>query len=202
MSSEQRDVDVSELPSVVFDAKSLLWWGTLGFMVIEGFTLLLMTTSYLYLRQRVEAWPPSPAANPDLLLPSLNTALLLVIIIPMAWADRAARRYDLRGVIAGLVVATVLAVPAVVLRWYDLQALNVSWETNAYGSAAWAVVVLHATLLGFDLIETGMLAAVFLSGRGTRKHYADVGDAALYQYYLSLIWVPLYLIVYWGPRIL
>ena len=34
-------VELSELPDVVFGPRDLMWWGTLGFMVIEGFTLVL-----------------------------------------------------------------------------------------------------------------------------------------------------------------
>lgn len=196
------DVDVSELPSVVFDGKSLLWWGTVGFIVIEGFTILLTVASYLYLRQSVLDWPPPPTPDPDLLIPTLNTLLLLLLIVPMWWVDRAARRFDREAVMHGLVITTLLTIPVVVLRWYELRALNVSWETDAYGSAAWAVVVLHATLVAFDLLETGVLALIFISGHAMKKHYPDASDAALYQYYLSSIWVPLYLIIYWGPRIL
>jgi hypothetical protein len=28
--------DVADLPTVTFGHRSLMWWGTLGFMVIEG----------------------------------------------------------------------------------------------------------------------------------------------------------------------
>src|SRR3954468_17537915 len=43
--------DVSERPTVVFGSRSLMWWATLGFMVIEGWTLALLVASYLYFRQ-------------------------------------------------------------------------------------------------------------------------------------------------------
>ena len=50
--------NVGELPTVTFGSKSLMWWGTLGFMVIEGWTTALLIVSYLYLRQNYETWPP------------------------------------------------------------------------------------------------------------------------------------------------
>lgn len=202
MSTQRRVIDVSELPTVVFGPRNLLWWGTIGFAVIEGFTLLLMTASYFYLRLNEYDWPPGRTPDPDLLIPTLNTVLLLAVMVPMRMADRAARRFDRRGVERGLVIATVLAAVVAVLRWWDLLALNVRWDAHAYGSVAWGVVVLHATLVFVDVFETGTLAGLFLLGRAERKHYPDVSDAADYQYFLSLAWVPLYLIVYWGPRIL
>lgn len=202
MTEERTVIDVSELPEVVFGPRGLVWWGTIAFIVIEGFTILLMVASYFYLRTNEIGWPPGRTPDPDLLLPTLNTVLLLLVILPMRAVDDAAKRFDRRGVTRGLVIATLMTVPVVALRWMDLMALNVRWDAHAYASAAWGVVVLHATLLLVDLLETGCIAAIFLSDRAHRKHYSDASDAALYQYYLSLGWVPLYLVIYWGPRFL
>lgn len=202
MSDQRTVLDVSGLPSVHFGPKSLLWWGTIGFIVVEGFTIVLMVASYFYLRLNEHAWPPGRTPNPDLLIPTINTLVLLAVIVPMHWADTAAKKFDRRGVVRGLAVAAALSAVATVLRWFDLLALNVRWDTHAYGSAAWGVVVLHATLILLDLIETLVLVWLFATHRAEVKYYPDVSDASMYQYFLSLGWVPLYLIIYWGPRLL
>jgi cytochrome c oxidase subunit III len=202
MSDHQRVLDVSGLPTVVFGHRSLPWWATAGFMVIEGFTLLLMAAAYFYLRLNEYAWPPEGTPDPDLLIPTINTLLLLGVIAPMIMADRAARRFDHRGTTMWMLVATALTAVTVVLRWWDFEALNVRWDQNAYASVAWGVLVLHATLLLTDLIESAAFAAIFLLGHAAEKHYSDISDAADYQYFLSLVWVPLYVIVYWSPRFL
>jgi heme/copper-type cytochrome/quinol oxidase subunit 3 len=202
MSGARRTIDVSGLPSVVFGPKSILWWGTLGFAVIEGFTLVLTVATYLYLRQSSVNWPPGRTLDPDVLLPTLNTVLLLLLIWPMHRASKAAKAFDRAGVARWLSIAFLMEIPVVVLRWFDLVALHVRWDAHAYASAAWAVVVGHSTLLLVDVAETAVFASMFLNGRAERKHYPDVPDAADYQYFLSLAWVPLYLIIYWGPRVL
>lgn len=202
MREERTVLDVSGLPSVVFGPRSLLWWGTIGFMLIEGFTVALMAASYLYLRLNEHAWPPGRTPAPDLLIPTINTVVLLAIIVPMRWVDEAAKRFDREGVVRGLAVASALATLAVVLRWFDLLALNVRWDAHAYASAAWGVVVLHATLILLDLVESLVVLWLFATHRAERKLFSDASDAAMYQYFLSLGWVPLYLIVYWGPRFL
>lgn len=201
MSEERRVLDVSGLPSIHFGPASLLWWGTIGFIVIEAFTLLLMMMAYLYLRLNEYAWPPEPTPLPDLLLPTISTVLLLALIVPMRLAGKAAHEFDRRRTTRWLVITAFLTAPVVVLRWFDLQALNVHWDTHAYGSAAWALVILHGTLLVVDFFETALMALVFQRGHAEIKHYPDVTDAALYQYYLSVAWVPIYLLVYWGPRL-
>lgn len=202
MSTERRVLDVSALPTVAFGHRSLLWWGTLAFMLIEGFTLLLMAASWFYLRTNEFDWPPGRTPDPELLIPTLNTVLLLLVVVPMIGVGRAASRMDRRGVARGLLIATAMTLVVNVLRWWELLALGVRWDAHAYGSAAWGLVVLHSTLVVVDLFETGTLGALFLSGKAKRKHYPDAKDAADYQYFLSLVWVPVYVIVYWMPRLL
>lgn len=202
MNDRRSTLDVSGLPTVPFGHRSLLWWGTMGFVVIEGFTLLLMIASYFYLRTNEFGWPPGRTPDPDLLIPTINTVLLLLVIVPMRMVDRAAKRFDRAGVIRGLLIATAMTLPVLVLRWYELMALNVRWDAHAYASAAWGIVVLHSTLVLTDIFESGALAALFMSRKAKRKHYPDASDAADYQYFLSAAWVPVYFIVYWMPRLL
>jgi cytochrome c oxidase subunit III len=202
VSPGRRVVDASGLPTVTFGHRNLLWWGTLGFAVIEGFTLVLMAASYLYLRTNEYGWPPGRTPNPALLIPTLNTILLLLVIVPMHGVKKAAERFDRMGVARGALIATAMTVGVAVLRWYELMALGVRWDAHAYASVAWGLVVLHATLIVVDVFETGTLGLLFLSGRARRKHFPDAADAADYQYFLSLVWVPVYLITYWGPRVL
>jgi hypothetical protein len=40
-------LDVSRLPTVVFGHRASTWWGTIGFMLIEGTTLSLVAASDL-----------------------------------------------------------------------------------------------------------------------------------------------------------
>lgn len=202
MSEPRRVLDVSGLTTVPFGHRSLLWWGTLGFMVIEGFTLLLMAASYFYLRTNEFDWPPGRTPNPELLIPTLNTVLLLLVMVPMIGVAKAASRMDRKAVARGLLIATLMSIPVNVLRWFELLALGARWDAHAYASAAWGLVVLHSTLVIVDVFETGTLAALFMSGKAKRKHYPDAKDAADYQFFLSLAWVPVYVIVYWMPRLL
>ncbi len=202
MSEQRRTLDVSGLPRVGFDHHNLLWWGTLGFMVIEGFTLVLMVASYFYLRINEFDWPPGRTPDPDLLIPTINTLLLVATMVPLRLVEKAARRYDRRTVVRWLAVGTAMSAVTVVLRWFELEALNARWDTHAYGSAAWGVVALHSTLLVTDLVETGCFTLLFARGPAERKLYPDVTEAAFYQYFLSMSWVVLYFVIYWAPRIL
>ena len=192
---------VAELPTVTFGHRSLMWWGTLGFMVIEGWTLALIVAMYFYVRQNFLEWPPMRTPLPSLGTPTINLAIILVSIIPVYLADRASRRLDLGGVKLWLLISSLISLPIPVLRWYEVWSLNVRWDSNAYGSAAWLTVATHATLLLLDVADTVGLALFYWLRRMPIKAMSDVADNSFYWYFMALIWVPIYLIVYVGPYV-
>src|SRR4051812_536931 len=195
-------VDVSRLPNVVFGAKGLMWWGTMSFMVIEGWTLGLTAMSWFYLRQSTQHWPPLRTPNPSLLIPTINMALMLVSLAPSWWTKKRAEHLDRHGVIIGLAISGALGAIILWLRWYELWSINTRWDTNAYGSVAWLIVGLHMTLLVLDVGDTFGLAGKMTDHRMPPHYFSDTSDNTMYWLFTVLSWVPLYLLVYVGPRFL
>ncbi|HEU4586632.1 MAG TPA: hypothetical protein VFR95_12840 [Gemmatimonadaceae bacterium] len=196
----RRELDVSELPDVVMGPRDLLWWGTLGFMVIEGTTLILGMLSYLYLSKNFDSWPPYGTPDPSLGVPIAQLILMATSIPVLIWMERGAHRYELGRVRWGLLIATLFNAAFVVLRWFELLALNVKWDTNAYGSAQWLLVLAHATLLLIELLEVGGMAALFWLGPLEKKHFSDAADLAFYWYFMVGIWVPIFILSFLLPR--
>lgn len=194
--------DVSVLPRTVFGHRALMWWGTLGFIVIEGTTLFICAVSYLYLRRNFATWPPEHVSRPDLLIPTIQVCLMLASIVPMTLADRASRRMDLRGVRIWFLVCSVLALGMTVLRWFEFQALNVRWDSNAYGSVAWATLTAHSTLLLLELAETVAFTVLLFGRQVEERDLSGASDNAFYWYFLIGAWVPLYAVVFLSPYVL
>jgi heme/copper-type cytochrome/quinol oxidase subunit 3 len=195
-------IDVSRLPTVVFGSRGLMWWGTMAFMVIEGWTLALTAMSWFYLRQSSEHWPPLRTPNPSLLIPTINMALMIASLFPAWWTARRAKELDRRGVIIGLAISGALGAIILWIRWYELWAINTRWDTNAYGSVAWLIVGLHMTLLLLDVADTIGLGVKFAAGELPPHFYSDTSDNTTYWFFTVLGWVPLYLIVYVAPYFL
>lgn len=194
--------DVGELPTVTFGSKSLMWWGTLGFIVIEGWTTALLVVSYLYLRQNYQTWPPLRTAYPSLLIPSINVLVMLVSCIPAYVAAKAAKRLDEPAVKRWLVVQSIAVVPTLVLRWWELWAINTRWDTTAYGSAAWTIVGFHTSLLLLDVVDTLGLTLFYFVRPMPVRAFSDTSDNSMYWYFTVALWVAIYLIVYVGPRVI
>ena len=195
-------LDVSHLPSVAFGSRDSLWWGVMGLILIEVTILGIGMVSYFYLRTLAPVWPPSPTALPDLLLPTVNTLLLLVSVVPMYWVDRAARRKERRGVQIGLVLCVVLGLGFSVLRGFEFRAVHTQWDSHAYGSVVWTLLGLHTFDLVTEVVETILLMVVALTGPMTDHVFLDISDSAPFWYFVAAIWVPIYAVLYVVPRVL
>jgi cytochrome c oxidase subunit 3 len=195
-------MDVGALPAVVFGRRAITWWGTVGFMVIEASTLVVCGVTYLYLRKNQHTWPPEPYAHPSLLLPTISALFLALSNIPNRWLHKACLRLDKRAVQRGMLLMATLATVACVLRVFDFRELNVHWDTNAYASAAWITLAFHTTLLAFETLETWVFTVLFWHGPVEGKHFADGEDNCVYWYFMSLVWLPVYVLLYISPRFL
>ncbi len=192
--------DVSRLPNLTFGVKSTTWWGTLGFMVAEGMTLVICAMSYLYLRKNFYTFPPEGTPLPGLAVPIVQLVLMGVSIVPMAFAARSARALDIAGARNWLTVELVLKIAILVMRWYEFKALNVWWNTNAYGSAAWITMGFHTTMLILDAAEDGGFVVLLWSPAARVRLMTDVVDDAIYWYFTVIAWVPLFALLFLYPR--
>ena len=192
-------VDAAALPSFAFGHQSLMWWGTVGVMAIEGTAFALGIVMYFYVWTRVDAWPPD-AIPPELRWGTLNTAILLASVLPNYYTKAAAEKFDLRGVRVGMVLCLLFGLAFIGVRVLEFTALNVSWDTNAYGSAVYLLLGLHTTHLVTDVMDTVVLAVLMFTGPLEKSRFVDVSENALYWYFVVAAWVPIYVVIYLLPR--
>jgi heme/copper-type cytochrome/quinol oxidase subunit 3 len=194
-------IDVSALPDVVFGARDIMWWGTLGFVLIEGFTLVLCAAVYIYLQQNFTAWPPEGTPLPRLLVPSIQLAVMVLSLPLVHWLSRTALEFDFRRVRIGLTAATVVGAISLSLRLIGcIPQLRVTWHANAYGSALWLLIGAHTTLLIIEWVEVAGMCAVFWLAPVERKHFSDVTDAVFYWWFMVLGYIPIFVLAFLVPR--
>jgi heme/copper-type cytochrome/quinol oxidase subunit 3 len=197
----QRVIDVADIPSYGFSHRSLMWWGTFGMMAIEGTVFALAIVVYFYVRTRVNEWPPS-ALPPELVWGTANTVLMLLSCIPNHWTKRAAEAEDLPKIRIGIWICVAFGVGFLVLRGFEFTALNVRWDTNAYGSAVWMLLALHTMHVATDFWDTAVLAVLMMGDEIEGKRYVDVSENGMYWYFVVLAWLPIYAVIYFGPHFL
>jgi cytochrome c oxidase subunit III len=199
-------IDVSKLPPHTLDHRSPIWWANTLLLCIETTAFALLVASYFYLRMNFTNWPPVRAekslyaTNPDLGYATANLLLLLVSVVPMFWADRAALHRRVRGVQIAMVLMVVVGLGTILLRFYEFSALKFYWDENAYAGVVWAIVGMHLLHLITGTAENGIMAAWTLSHGLDDQHARDVRVGAVYWYWIAAVWVPLYTLVYFVPR--
>jgi heme/copper-type cytochrome/quinol oxidase subunit 3 len=199
--NERVVADVSKLPMHGFGTASLTWWGTLAFILIEATGFALAIAAYLYLESIAPTWPLDGDA-PDLLPGTVVTVMLLASVVPNILIARGAKDCDLAKVRLGLVAMSIVGVLPLIVRVFEFPALNVKWDTNAYGSAIWTLLGLHTTHLITDLGDTLVLTVLmFTRHADNRRRYADVQDNAMYWNFVVIAWLPIYGCIYWIPRL-
>lgn len=193
-------LDVSSLPSYAFSHRSLTWWGTAGLVAIESTVFALTIISYFYLRGHATQWPPG-SPPPALLWGTLNTVVLLISIVPNLLVKRAAMRADLRWMRIWLAAALALSLVFLGLRVLEFDTLNVRWDTDAYGSAVWLLMGFHTVHLLTDTYDSIVLLTLFHTGPLEGKRLVDASENTDYWYFVVASWIPIYLVIYWAPRL-
>jgi cytochrome c oxidase subunit III len=193
-------LDVRALPSFAFGARSLMWWATLGLMLIEGTVFALTLATYFYLRSHVQVWPPQEPP-PDLAVGTGLTLLLLVSLWPAMRAKAAAERLDTSGVRLWVTISTAFSLLVLVLRAFEFGHLNCRWNGDAYGSVVWMLMGMHTFHLLTDAYDTLVLNVLFFTGPLEGRRYGDISENAMYWYFVVFSWLPIYAVVYWAPRV-
>jgi heme/copper-type cytochrome/quinol oxidase subunit 3 len=202
MKTYEKVIDVSDTPTIVFGRRAVTWWSTVAFIAIEATTLVICVVTYLYIRKNFHHWPPPPLRVPDLIRPTISVAFLALTNIPNYWLHQKVRQMDKGGARVGFLLMSALIAIAVVLRVYDFRDINAHWDTNAYASAAWITIAFHSTLLFLQALEIWVFTALFWFGPLEGKHFSDADDNCTYWYFMSLVWIPVYMFLYWTPRLI
>ncbi len=201
-------IDISELPQHEFDTYDPVWWGNNMLLAIETTMFGILIATYFYLRQNFPLWPPPVAQLTDTLRPlpelvfgTANTILLLASCAPMIVTELAARRDQRTLSQIGLIVCIVLGVAALVLRAFEFPAFYFRWDSNAYGSAVWFILGMHTLHLAIMTVESVVLAIWIFTREYDIKHRVDIVTLGVYWYWVVGMWLVLYAIVYFTPRL-
>jgi heme/copper-type cytochrome/quinol oxidase subunit 3 len=193
--------DLSILPRHAFGPATLTWWGTLGFMAVEGMGFLLAAGTYLYLMTLAPKWPLN-SELPDPIPGSVVTVLLILSVPLNHLLSKWAKTEDLGKVRWGLVGMSIFGILPGIVRWFEFIAVNVRWDANAYGSAVWFLLGLHTAHILTDFGDTLVLTVLMFTRHGQNgRRFSDVSDNCFYWDFVVLSWLPIYALIYWLPRI-
>lgn len=193
--------DLPNLPVYVLGPKSVHWWGMLGLIAIETTVVLGLIAMYFWLKLVNPAWPPEGTDPPSLLLPTINTVVLLASGMAMLFAKRGIAMGDQRALKLGQVVALILAVVFLTIKVVEYAGYDYDWATHAYGSVTWTLTGFHFGHVISVLLKGLVVLAMSLRGMFRPDRHLAFEISTLYWVFVTLIWLPIYVTLYLSPRL-
>lgn len=194
-------IPARELPVLLVGPQAPLWWAFVLMLCIESVVFGGLITSYFYLKQASISWPPAGVDDPKLLLPTLNTLVLMASSAAMFYGDRSIKRGSQAGLKIGQTAALVLAVVFLVIKYIEYSGLPYDWSTHAYGSVVWTMSGFHAAHVMSVVLKGVVVEALVFKGYFTPKRRLGLQVNGLYWHFVVVVWLPLYFTIYWSPRL-
>jgi len=194
-------LDAATLPDQGSSHHAPFWWGNSLMIIVEAAGFAILIATYFYIRHNFDSWPPARTRPPDLPIPTLNVAILVVSILPMWYAAKLVLEHGKARVIGALLlVCVVFGIAAAVLRILEFNGVHTRWNRNAYGAIVWSILGVHFAHIIAATFETLSIAILMFAGPVEEQSYVDVTANAVYWYFVALSWVVFYTIVILSPR--
>jgi cytochrome c oxidase subunit III len=195
-------LDLRKLPTHPTGIDAPEWWGIVGLVVIEAVVFTGAMASYFHLKTVNEAWPPAFIGEPELLLPTVNTFILLLSTVPIWFGVRQMKRGSERAARLGLPIAMAMLLAFLALKVYEYGGHDWGAASHAYGSAVMLMTGLHMAHVAAVVIKSGVILQYLHSRRIEPSRMVPLEANAVYYYFVAGIWVPLYSTIYLAPRLL
>lgn len=189
------------LPRHTLGPQSVVWWGMLGLVTIEVVVFTGLIAIYFYLKLSNASWPPQGIADPPLLLPTVNTVILILSGVAMAVADHSVRRDRYVHLVIGQAMALMLGILFLILKAIEYGGYDYDWSTHAYGSTTFLMSGLHAAHVISVILKGFVVFAMAARGMFTPERRLALQVNGLYWQFVVVIWIPLYVTMYITPRL-
>ena len=162
--------------------------GMILFLISEAFLFGALFWTYYYLRAHTPVWPPQDV-HLTIVLPIINTIILLSSSGTIWWATRAIRKNSRKGLAIGLLVTIVLGTAFLTITAWEWTHETFRPWSHAYGSTFYILTGFHALH-----VFGGVVLMVFLLIRTLRNlfsatNYLPVEVGSLYWHYVDFIWL-------------
>ena len=172
-------------------------FGLIVFLVAEGMIFMGLFVAYLTFRAVTPAWPPEGTPRLELLLPGLNTAVLIASSFVIHQADAAIKKNNVSGLRTWFAVTALMGAVFLAGQIYEYFHLEFSLTTNIFASTFFVLTGFHGLHVTFGLLL--ILAVLWRSLK--QDHYNEqdhfgVEAAEIYWHFVDVVWIILFLLLY------
>ena len=192
------------LPIITTGTDSTAWWGAVCLLIILGTCLGAMLYAYFYIRLYSDQWPQGSIPAPDLAVPSVAFALLVLTSGSFWWANRSFRLGKPLAIQAGLTTTLVLGAIFLIVKSFLISQIGFSHQENAYASLFYlfSCYIWLQVLVGLVLLAAAQIRVwqAHQDREGFVKLHLRV--TGLYWYFTVVAGAIVYATLYLSPYVL
>lgn len=175
----------------------LRMFGMVMFLVAESAIFLGLFTAFLIYRSMVPLWPPAGTPELELLLPGINSIILISSSFVMHQGQAAIRKNDVAGLQRWFGITALMGITFLAGQMYEYFHLEMGLTTNLFASCFFVLTGFHGLHVTFGLM---LILSVLWRSR-TQGHYSSeshfgVEAAELYWHFVDVVWIILFGLVY------
>ena len=175
---------------------------TIGMLIfLASWAMMFAACFYSYAILRVSSggWPPDGMPALPIVLPSINTLILISSSLSLHMAIRSVRKGDQRSFVRWLVLTPVLGALFTVLQvvlWQELMAEGLNHTSGSYGSAFYFLTGFHALHILVGLLLLVRVLPRALKGEYTPERHHPIRLVAMFWHFVDLVWIFMFLSVF------
>ncbi len=172
-------------------------FGLIVFLGAESMIFLGLFMAYLTFRAVYPSWPPEGTPERELLVPGINTLILISSSFVIHKADVAIKKNDLAGLRTWFGITAAMGAIFLLGQVYEYSNLEFGLKTNLYASSFYVLTGFHGlhVFLGLCLI-LGVLWRARKREHYSEAHHFGVEAAELYWHFVDVVWIILFLLLY------
>jgi cytochrome c oxidase subunit 3 len=172
-------------------------FGVIVFLIAEAMIFLGLFIAYLTFRAVAPTWPPEGTPERELLLPGINTIILIASSFVIHKAEPAIKNNDVKGVQQWFAITAVMGAIFLVGQLVEYFNLEFGLKTNLYASTFYVLTGFHGLHVCFGLIL--ILAVLWRSlraGHYSESQHFGIEAAEIYWHFVDVVWIVLFLLLY------
>ena len=180
--------------------RSTAHWGVWTLIVTEASLFGYLLLSYFYLALQSDShWPPE--GLPALLMPGINTIILLSSSVFVWLSERCIRRQKIRLSLWPMGIAILLGVTFVTIQLKEWGKKSYGLTSNLYGSLYFTITGFHMAHVIIGLIVLCFLLLWTALGYFDQKRYGPVAVGGLYWHFVDIVWLFIFSSLYLLPYV-
>ena len=152
--------------------------------------------AYFVIRSESGGWPPAGQARPELILPGVNTLLLMASSVTMQWAVQAIGRGQVATMRLGLRLTLLLGGVFTVIQAFEFATNGFGLSDGVFGSTFYTLSGFHVAHVLAGLGFMVILATRARRGLISQQHHTAVVAGSYYWHFVVLVAVFLFSTLY------